>query len=64
MKTQKIVNLLKSVSHLTQKLFFSVIENPLKVMKNAFCFTLKSFFVLKRFKFFSRLFGHEEERVD
>ena len=35
-----------------------LIENPLKMMKNAFYFTLKALFVLKIFKFFSRLFGH------
>ena len=35
-----------------------VIESPLKMMKNAFYFILKAFFVLKIFKFLSRLFGH------
>ena len=34
------------------------IENPLIMMKNAFYFILKSLFVLKIFKFLSRLFGH------
>ena len=29
------------------------IENPLKIMKNAFCFILKALFVLKIFKFLS-----------
>ena len=29
-----------------------------KMMKNAFYFTLKALFVLKTFKFLSRLFGH------
>ena len=33
-------------------------ESPLKMMKNAFYFILKALFVLKIFKFFSRLFGH------
>ena len=31
---------------------FLAIENPLKMMKNAFCFTSKALFVLKIFKFF------------
>ena len=35
-----------------------LIESPLKVMKNAFYFILKALFVLKIFKFLSRLFGH------
>ena len=34
---------------------------PLKVMKNAFYFTLKALFVLQIFKFLSRLFGHVED---
>ena len=34
------------------------IESPLKMMKNAFYFILKALFVLKIFKFLSRLFGH------
>ena len=33
-------------------------ESPLKMMKNAFYFTLKALFVLKLFKFLSWLFGH------
>ena len=32
---------------------FLVTESPLKVMKNAFCFTLKIVLVLKIFKFLS-----------
>ena len=32
--------------------------NLVKMMKNAFCFTLKSLFVLKIFKVLSWLFGH------
>ena len=35
-----------------------MIENPLKVIKNAFYFIVKALFVLKIFKFFSQLFGH------
>ena len=34
------------------------IESPLKMMKNAFYFILKTLFVLKIFKFLSWLFGH------
>ena len=37
------------------------IESPLKMMQNAFYFTSKAVFVLKIFKFLSRLFGHVEE---
>ena len=42
------------------KRFFAacLTENPLKIMKNAFYFILKALFVLKIFKFLSRLFGH------
>ena len=39
-------------------------EVALKMMKNAFYFTLKSLFVLKIFKFLSWLFGHVEKLVD
>ena len=35
-----------------------LIESPLTMMKNAFYFILKALFVLKLFKFLSRLFGH------
>ena len=38
-------------------LFICLIESPLEVMKNAFYFILKALFVLKIFKFLSRLFG-------
>ena len=38
-----------------------LIESPLKMMKNAFYFTLKALFVLKIFKFLSQLFGHAEK---
>ena len=40
---------------------FSITENPLKIMKNAFHFALKALFVLKIFKFLSWLFGHAEK---
>ena len=36
-------------------------ESPLKMMKNAFYFTLKALFALKTLKFLSSLFGHVEE---
>ena len=38
-----------------------LIENPLKMMKNSFCFILKALFVLKIFEFLSRLFGHVQK---
>ena len=39
-------------------------ESPLKMMKNAFYFTLRDRFVLKMFKFLSWLFGHVEKQLD
>ena len=36
----------------------SLIESPLKIMKNVFYFYLKARFFLKIFKFLSRPFGH------
>ena len=39
-------------------------ESPLKVMENAFHFTLKALFVLKIFKFLCRIFGHVEKQLD
>ena len=39
---------------------FLATKSPLKMMKNAFYFTLKALFVLKIFKFLSRLLGHVE----
>ena len=50
-----------TLSGLTQ---FLAAESPLKMMKKGFYFTLISLFVLKIFKFFSRLFCHVENRVD
>ena len=51
--------LLKPHSHLPKKIcVICLIESPLKMMKNAFYFILKALFVLKLFKFLSRLFGH------
>ena len=43
---------------------FLAAENPLKMMKNAFYFTSKAFFVLKIFKFLSWFFGHVAKRLD
>ena len=37
------------------------IENPLKMMKDAFYFIVKALFILKIFKFSSWLFGHVEK---
>ena len=42
---------------------FFITESPLKMIKNAFCFTLKSLFVCKIFKFLSWVFGHVEKTV-
>ena len=41
----------------------SLIESPLKLIKNAFYFILKAIFVLKIFKFLSWLFGHAEKTI-
>ena len=43
---------------------FLATESPLKMMKNAFYFTSKSFFVLKAFKFLSWHFSHVAKRLD
>ena len=40
---------------------FLITESLLKMMKNAFCFTLKALLVFKILKFLSSLFGHVEE---
>ena len=53
---------LKSGSHLPKKICFICFnDSPSKVMKNAFYFILKALFVLKIFKFLSRLFGLVEK---
>ena len=39
-------------------------ECPLKLMKSAYCFTLKALFVLKIFRFLLRLFSHLEKLLD
>ena len=50
-------NNLKSDPHLPKEFcFISFIESPLKMMKNAFYFILKTLLVLKIFKFLSWLF--------
>ena len=43
---------------------FLATESPLKMMKSAFCFTLKVLFDLKIFKILSWLFGHVEKRFE
>ena len=37
---------------------FAWLKHPIKMIKNAFYFLLKALFVLKIFKFLSRIFGH------
>ena len=37
---------------------FCLIEGPLKMIKDIFCFVLKGLFVLKIFKFLSQHFGY------
>ena len=59
--TSSLKKFIDALSGLRQFLAF---ESPLKVMKNAFNFTLEALFVLKIFKFLSWLFGHVEKRVD
>ena len=50
--TLDVSNELKSDSHLPEKcIFICFNESPLKMMKNTFYIILKSFFVLKIFKF-------------
>ena len=43
---------------------FLATENPCKMMKNAFYFTLKTLFVLKIFRSQYCLFGHVQKRLD
>ena len=57
----KNLSALKSDTHLSKKSFIGFNESPLKMMKNAFYFILKAFFVLKIFKFLSWLFGQVEK---
>ena len=51
----KFLSLKGALSGLRQ---FLITESPLKMMKNAFYFTLKALFILKIFKFLSWHFGH------
>ena len=56
---------LESDSHLLKKfVLFASFESPLEMMSNTLYFILKSFFVLKIFKFLSLLFGHVGKRFD
>ena len=59
------MNLLKPDSHPLKKKkkdwVTRLIDRTLKMMKNAFYFILEALFVLKIFKFLSRLFGHLEK---
>ena len=43
---------------------FLATESLFRIIKNAFYFTLKTYFVLKIFKFLSWLFGHIEKRLN
>ena len=43
---------------------FLATESPLRMMKDAFCFTSKALFVLKIFKFLSGVFGHVSKQLD
>ena len=42
-------------------IYISFNESPLKMIKNAFYFTLKALFILKISKFLLWLFGHVEK---
>ena len=61
--TANSIDYLKSDSHLPKKCVICLIENPLGMMKIAFYFIVKVLFVLKIFKFLSRLFGHVGKTV-
>ena len=43
---------------------FLTAESPLKMMKNAFYFTLKTLFILKIFKFLSCILGHVGKQLE
>ena len=57
----KCNNLKGALSGLRQ---FLATEIPLKMMENAFHFTLETLFVLKIFKILSWIFGHVKKRLD
>ena len=44
--------------------WFLATGSPLKMIKNAFYFTSKAFFVLKIFEFLSLLFGRVAKQLD
>ena len=52
---------LKSHFHLTKTFFIWFNDSPLKLMKDAFNFILKTLLVIKIFKFLSCLFGYVEK---
>ena len=53
---------LKSVSHLPKK-FICFNDSLSEMMKNAFSFILKAFFILKIFKLLYWVFGHVEKKA-
>ena len=63
-KEQKWLGVLKLDSYLPKNYFVCFNKSPLKMMKNAFYFVLKTLFVLKIFRFLSWLFSHVEKRLD
>ena len=55
---------MKSDCHLPKQIcFICIYESPLKMMRNAFYFILKAFFVHKIFNFLSWFFVHAEEKA-
>ena len=48
----------------SKRIIICFIENPLKMIQNAFYFIFKALFVLRIFKFLSWLFGQVEKRLD
>ena len=60
-KNKEIINIKGAFSSLRQ---FLAAESLLKMMKNAFCFTSKAFFVLKVFKCLSWIFGYVAKWLD
>ena len=62
-KSRVLESIKGAVSGLCFRQFLST-KSPLKIMKNAFYFTLKAILVLKILRFSSSLFGHVEKRLD
>ena len=58
-----MISSLKSYSHLPKKIIICLKESSLKVMKNAFYFILKGFFVLQTFKFFALSFWSRKKKA-